>query len=386
MRWQLVFVALVFAVDARATATFVPLGFLPTAGFPNIYSEATTVSADGSTVAGRGGGSLVYEPFRWTGSGGMLGLGTLPGNDAGHVEDISADGSTIVGYAYSSSIEAFRWTSGGGMVGLGALPGDDQSYAFGVSADGSAVVGESHGNQLPEAFLWTSGGGMVGLGFLPGGSSLSSRAAAISADGSTVTGNSLSASGFYEPFRWTRDGGMVGLGIVPGEYHAARAISADGSVIILEGQHGISRWTSDGGIAPFAAGPVQVADVSADGSIVVGTLVAFGDDAVVVDAAHDPVPLSALLAAEGIDLTGWDLSHATGISADGHTIVGYGTNPSGQTEAWLAVIGEVPEPGTALLVTTGVLGLAASRRRRANSSNSGLASVTLGSGSPHGRP
>jgi hypothetical protein len=51
------------------------------------------------------------------------------------------------------------------------------------------------------------------------------------------------------------------------------------------------------------------------------------------------------------------------ISSDGQTIVGYGTNPSGNTEAWLATI---PEPNTALLVMTGVLGIAANRRRRAN--------------------
>ena len=66
----------------------------------------------------------------------------------------------------------------------------------------------------------------------------------------------------------------------------------------------------------------------------------------------------------GLDLTGWRLQGATAISADGQAIVGYGTNPNGQTEAWLAMI---PEPGTALLVTVGVLGLATSRRRRARS-------------------
>jgi hypothetical protein len=52
----------------------------------------------------------------------------------------------------------------------------------------------------------------------------------------------------------------------------------------------------------------------------------------------------------------------TGISFDGQTIVGTGINPNGQTEAWFAVI---PEPGTGLLVMTGLLGLAARRQRRA---------------------
>ena len=36
-----------------------------------------------------------------------------------------------------------------------------------------------------------------------------------------------------------------------------------------------------------------------------------------------------------VDTTGWKLTHATAISGDGRTIVGYGTNPSGQTEGWV---------------------------------------------------
>jgi hypothetical protein len=38
----------------------------------------------------------------------------------------------------------------------------------------------------------------------------------------------------------------------------------------------------------------------------------------------------------GASLAGWKLEYARGISADGQFIVGSGTNPSGNTEAWLA--------------------------------------------------
>jgi len=63
----------------------------------------------------------------------------------------------------------------------------------------------------------------------------------------------------------------------------------------------------------------------------------------------------------GLDLTGWTLVRAMGISDDGLTIVGQGLNPSGQTEAWIAII---PEPSTALLFAFGLAILASSKHRR----------------------
>ncbi len=38
----------------------------------------------------------------------------------------------------------------------------------------------------------------------------------------------------------------------------------------------------------------------------------------------------------GSDLTGWTLERANGVSPDGLTIVGDGTNPNGDREAWIA--------------------------------------------------
>ena len=64
--------------------------------------------------------------------------------------------------------------------------------------------------------------------------------------------------------------------------------------------------------------------------------------------------LQVLLTTLGLDLTGWQLSFAQGISGDGMAIVGYGTNPSGFREAFIAVI---PEPSTALLLAMGLVGL-----------------------------
>ena len=83
----------------------------------------------------------------------MVGLGFR------NARDVSADGSVGVGWAESvSGVEAFRWTATGGIVGLGALPGDNfASRAYDVSPDGSVVVGYSEPFAYRKAIRWTEG-------------------------------------------------------------------------------------------------------------------------------------------------------------------------------------------------------------------------------------
>jgi len=196
------------------------------------------------------------------------------------------------------------------MVGLGDLAGGGfLSAAYDASAGGSVVVGISESASGGEAFRWTAVGGMVGLGDLPGGD-FYSGAWAASADGSVVVGLSQSASG-AEAFRWTSAGGMVGLGDLPGGnfYSLAEDVSADGSVVV------------------------------GSGSTIAGV------EAFVWDAFYGMRNLKDVLETDfGLDLTGWTLVRAHSVSDDGLVIAGYGMNPDGATEAWIARLGARTEP------------------------------------------
>jgi hypothetical protein len=66
------------------------------------------------------------------------------------------------------------------------------------------------------------------------------------------------------------------------------------------------------------------------------------------------VNLRSFLVSQGLDLAGWTLTSAEGISADGLTIVGTGVNPAGNQEAWMATI---PEPSTIALAALSAVGL-----------------------------
>jgi probable HAF family extracellular repeat protein len=90
--------------------------------------------------------------------------------------------------------------------------------------------------------------------------------------------------------------------------------------------------------------------VSADGSVVVGRGSSdAGQEAFIWDGARGMRNLQEVLVKDyglGAALAGWTLKSAKAISADGTSIVGYGINPAGQTEAWRAVI-PAPAPDRA---------------------------------------
>jgi probable HAF family extracellular repeat protein len=352
------------------------------------YSLANGISADGTVVVGKSKSASGTEAFLWSAAVPVLqGLGDIPGVHFGsNAMNVSPDGSVIVGNGTNETTsmiydEAFRWMQSEGMQGLG-IPSVNGlfSHAEAASANGAVIVGDGartvNNQPVYEAYSWTAEHGMQGLGDLSGGV-FSSGAWDVSADGSVIVGQGTSASG-PEAFRWTASDGMMhGLGdLAGGEFWSmASGVSADGSVVVGYSKSGSStlfeafRWSSTNGmmeaLGDLPGGDFNSAahDVSADGSVVVGSgKTELGFEAFVWDEIHHMRNLREVLANDcGLDMTGWLLTSATGISADGLTIVGYGTNPIGNTEAWIATI---PEPCTLALLALGWIP-AVCRRHRA---------------------
>jgi probable HAF family extracellular repeat protein len=239
--------------------------------------------------------------------------------------DASFNGAVTVGAMGGYPlVKAYRQESGGQPVYLGDLPGGDvSSRALAVSADGKTVVGFSSGeNFYRMPFRWTAEEGVVSLGSIPGALQPSGVAQDVSGDGSVIVGKAASANSFEEAFRWTKETGMQPLGDLPGNFFASEAFA-----------------------------------VSRDGKTIVGkSYTAGGSAAFIWDEYHGMRKLADVLRDEhNIDVGDVYLRNATGISADGRIVVGWGMDFQANTFAWRADL--IPEPTSEvlLMVALGVL-------------------------------
>lgn len=358
--------------------TFRGLGQLPS---DTPFSEAWSISGDGGTAAGFSFTMSGSQAIRWTESEGMsLLMQPAPGS-SGYATGVNHDGSVIVGGMSGNFPDVgFRWTAEEGAVPLHAFSfGNWSSFAWDVSADGGTVVGAANFvSSLDDGvpFIWTQDEGMrlisvAGTGYSEG------TAIRVSGDGRIVVGNlSRPYSTLREAFYWSDEDGLVKLGgLYSGLINSfAIGTSYDGSVIVgrstsLNGQQAF-RWTEAGGMQSLweelgRPSSSSAYTTSADGSVTIGLFATDADRGVfVLDDQLGMRKLETILTNDfGVDLTGWRLIEPVDVSADGRTIVGWGRNPEGSSEAWIAVI---PEPQSAALV--GVVSLVFVRRRWRRSS------------------
>lgn len=318
-------------------------------------SSGWSISGDGTTIVGnltpfRANGQVgTQTAFRWeVGSAPEL----LPFTNA---TDVSYDGSVVVG-------ERYRWTQATGAQDIGQL-GSLGAAAYGVSRDGSVVVGFSDGPNGREAYRWTQSGGMQGLGFLSAANSLS-RASDVSGDGSIVVG-----SGYGGAFQWTQATGMIPLAttgpLKQPFLGQPNVISADGSTVAGQSPQAWL-WTAAGGLN-FLGFNQAVYGLSADGSVAVGGDQWSSDSGIafIWDSVNGARPLQDYLQNDlGLNINGWTLYAALGISDDGTKIVGVGTNPYGVQEAWYADVTAVPEPAVFYQLLAGLFVLAGIARRK----------------------
>ncbi len=337
-------VVLAVAAPAAAQVNFSGLGRPPGAD----TSVMTAVSADGRVALG-----TMFAPTppdvwvaRWTDQGGSERLVEPSNLLAPFANGINSDGSVIVGSGYTNAgLTGYRWTRESGYV---LTPG----YGFrALSDDAHFIVGNQHLTDRP--FRWSEAGGYQFMGD-------NGTALRASADGSVVIGANAELPG--AGWRWTASTGQVSLGDLPlGTDRSEPAdISADGSTIVGYAWDDLVpdpnvrpyRWTPEGGydlLAPLtAAMHTYATGVAADGRTIVGTARFDNSERAVIWTQDGEVHrLDTYLESLGADLSGWTLVSATGISDDGLTIIGNGLRPGGLTEGWIV---QIPTPSSALVL------------------------------------
>ncbi|MGB6221433.1 hypothetical protein [Haloferula sp.] len=278
-------------------------------------SDAFAISNNGTTIVGESSSSGGVRAVRWninsSGTASVLSLGVLqtPPQESGNQLSrsssalaISSDGLTIVGSSgyIVSNVETIYpppYTYHD-IDEFGNLKYDRFGNPVYVTIFPEPYESITPVEQGTEAFVWRSSGGIQRLGDLPGGG-WSSEASAVSSDGSVIVGYGSTSSTEIEGLRWVNQV-MTSVGDLPGGSKNCR-----------------------------------LHDVTGSGSIAVGSgHDEGGQTAVIWDEINGLRKLSDLLVNSGFDITGWNLTSAVGISADGDVIVGNGINPLGKPEAW----------------------------------------------------
>ena len=258
------------------------------------FSQAAAVSANGLVIVGHTDiFGLIHAAIWNSGSLTTLPLGIY---DEMRATAVSADGLTVVGFSVDNlaRTDAFYRISTNNAVSLAAEFGSLHSQATGVSGNGSLIVGtlsdDFFGTPfVRRGFIHTVGGSHTVINpSATGPAAFSSRTfaemTAISSDGSTSIGYAYSVPGLplgdALGFRRASNGTITSLGTLGGAWSIPNAISANGAVIVGQSANGSSEEAfvyQNGtmtGLGFLTGGSSSNATgVSADGSVIVG----FGD-------------------------------------------------------------------------------------------------------------
>jgi photosystem II stability/assembly factor-like uncharacterized protein len=220
---------------------------------------------------------------------------------------ISADGGTVAGNAWKGSFyaHAVAWNAAEGFMDLGSLYPDDHAStrAEAVSGDGSIIVGYQDFNGPWKAAVWRKNpaGGYfpnVYLLFDPEGDpndeeNQLAMATAISSDGVWIGGQ-----GDYvtngQPWLWSENTGVVLLGTIDDLEGTVTGISHDGSVVVgfFGGPPWIPRvpfiWTRGRGIQNLNDYATQTLGVDMAGTTIETPMDLSDNGLYVVGMAFDP--------------------------------------------------------------------------------------------------
>lgn len=263
-------------------------------------SFARGVSQDGSVITGVSWTGGLPTMFYWTQATGVVNI-PISAGVYGEPNDISADGTRIVGTIYDNGgatppptgptdpapyDRAFVWTRATNtFVTLPSLVAGGDTYGYDISDNGGIVVGRAATATAFHAFRAVVGGAITDLGTI-GGTAGASRANGVSGDGLVVVGQSVAPSvAGQRAFRWSAGTGMVQLNSTDDAnllVSLANAASQDGSYVAGAARYSTTpgyralRWDADGvaldlgDLTSDNSGTSFANGISADGSVVVG--------------------------------------------------------------------------------------------------------------------
>ena len=370
------------AIRWTASTGMTSLGSLPGV----TLAAAVAISADGKTIGVSTGGLYVdYDgygssdstpviAYRWTQAAGFVKLTPLSGFVASGICDISSDGSVIAGVLATANdpstgqrtTRAFRWTSAG-MVLLGARPGCAVTEPYDLSADGSTVVGYtardawSVGN-TSLAFRWTSATGLASIAEPPNIQYSDTRLWGMSWNGKVLFGDTGDGPGgpdYSRPFRWDSSSGLTDVALPQGASSGGVYCSSDdGSVLALAAfaydpdtwsdNQTTYRWTSAGMTSIGTLGSRSSTEawaMNSSGSVIVGSCYDWSGSGQVNERAFR---WNNGVMAELPTPAGMDSTEAHFVSADGNVAFGdafAASNPDSKCRAVRWSGGAVTELG-----------------------------------------